>query len=65
MNYLNDFQQHQRETYKLVEKLISGVFEDPLELLKRLVRDIVDHKGFEITGGRVWEFIPEDMAYEL
>lgn len=65
MNYLNDFQQHQRETYKLVEKLISGFYEDPLELLKRLVRDIVDHKGFEITGGRIWEFIPEDMAYEL
>ncbi len=65
MNYSNDIQQHQRETYKLVEKLISGVYEDPLELLKRLVRDIVDHKGFEITGGRVWEFIPEDMAYEL
>jgi sigma-B regulation protein RsbU (phosphoserine phosphatase) len=58
-------QQHQRETYKLVEKLIATEFKDPLELLKRLVKDIVDHTEFEITGGRVWEFIPEDMAYEL
>lgn len=58
-------QQHQRETYKLVEKLISTEFKEPLELLKRLVKDIVDHEGFEITGGRVWELIPEDMAYEL
>ncbi|ROL58228.1 serine/threonine-protein phosphatase [Bacteroidetes/Chlorobi group bacterium Naka2016] len=58
-------QQHQRETYKLVEKLISTEFKDPLELLKRLVKEIVDHTGFDITGGRVWEFIPEVMAYEL
>jgi sigma-B regulation protein RsbU (phosphoserine phosphatase) len=60
-----DFQQHQRETYKLVEKLISTEYKDPLELLKRLVKDIVEHKSFEMTGGRIWEFIPEDMAYEL
>lgn len=65
MQNFSSLQMHQRETYKLVEKLISGDFKDPLELLKRLVRDIVDHKGFEITGGRFWEFIPEGMAYEL
>jgi len=57
--------QHQRETYKLVEKLISTQYTDPLEMLKRLVKDIVDHKGFEITGGRVWELIPDELAYEL
>lgn len=65
MKDLTVLQQHQRETYKLVEKLVSGKFKEPLELLIRLVKDIVDHKGFEITGGRVWEFIPEDLAYEL
>jgi len=64
MEKLTDLQ-HQRETYKLVENLISTQFTDPLEMLKRLVKDIVDHKGFEITGGRVWELIPEELAYEL
>ncbi|MCX7909654.1 MAG: serine/threonine-protein phosphatase [Ignavibacteria bacterium] len=65
MPNVTNIEQHQRETYKLVEKLISGDYNDPLELLKRLVKDIVDHKGFEITGGRVWEYIPEENAYEL
>lgn len=57
--------QHQRETYKLVEQLVSVQYTDPLEMLKHLVKDIVDHTGFEITGGRVWEFIPDQLAYEL
>ncbi len=57
--------QHQRETYKLVEQLVSVQYTDPLEMLKHLVKDIVDHTSFEITGGRVWEFIPDQLAYEL
>ncbi len=55
----------QRETYKLVEALIAGNYREPLSLLKRLVREIVNNKHFEITGGRVWELIPEELAYEL
>lgn len=55
----------QRETYKLVEALIAGNYREPLSLLKRLVREVVNNKNFEITGGRVWELIPEDLAYEL
>lgn len=56
---------NQRRTYRLVEKLVSGRYKNPITLLKRLVKDIVNLDDFEITGGRVWELIPDDMAYEL
>ncbi|MCX7880423.1 MAG: serine/threonine-protein phosphatase [Ignavibacteria bacterium] len=55
----------QREIYKVVEKLVSGNFREPLALLKRLVKDLVNHKGFNITGGRVWELLVDEMAYVL
>lgn len=56
---------NQRRVYKLVEQLVSGNYKIPMTLLKRLVKDIVNHDDFEIIGGRVWELIPDEMAYEL
>lgn len=56
---------NQRRVYKLVEQLVSGNYKNPMTLLKRLVKDIVNHDDFEIIGGRVWELIPDEMAYEL
>lgn len=51
--------------YKLVEQLVSDNYKNPMTLLKRLVKDIVNHDDFEIIGGRVWELIPDEMAFEL
>ncbi len=54
-----------RETYKLVETLVAGKYKNQLDLLRNLVIQIVDNKNFEINGGRVWEFLPSELAYEL
>lgn len=59
-NYIN-----QRDTYKLVEKITGKKFSSEIALLKSLVRDIVNLPDFEITGGRIWELIPEDNSYQL
>lgn len=56
---------NQRRTYRLVENLVTGKYKNPMSLLKQLVKDIVNHDEFEITGGRVWELLPDEMAYEL
>jgi sigma-B regulation protein RsbU (phosphoserine phosphatase) len=56
---------NQRELYKLVEGLIEGKFKNELELLKKLVREIVKRSEFGLIGGRVWELIPEDQSYAL
>jgi sigma-B regulation protein RsbU (phosphoserine phosphatase) len=56
---------NQRDIYKLVEKLTTGTFASELELLKSLVRDIVDYHEFEITGGRIWEFDSIEKVYLL
>lgn len=56
---------HQRDTFKLVEKLASKDFPNPIALLKSLVKDIVSYKEFEITGGRIWELDPSNKTYNL
>ncbi len=60
VNYID-----QRDTYKLVEKLISGTYTDVFSMLKSIVTDIVDLSHFEINGGRIWELDPEHESYRL
>lgn len=56
---------NQRDTYKLVETLISGKFKNKLSLLKSLVKDIVKTPEFGIVSGRVWELNTRDLTYVL
>ncbi len=56
---------NQREVYKLVEELTTGDFSSDLEFLISLVTDIVEHDGFKISGGRIWEFNSENKTYNL
>ncbi len=56
---------HQRDTFKLVEKLASKDFSNEISLLKSLVKDIVSYKEFEITGGRIWELDSHNKTYKL
>ena len=62
---MNEVKLNQRDIYKLVQNLTSGKFTSEIELLQSLVRDIVEHHGFEIIGGRVWELNPATEAYVL
>ena len=55
----------QREVYKLVEKLSSGIYDTHIELLTSLVKEIVEHPEFEIIGGRIWELDTENISYRL
>lgn len=59
------FYSNQRDIYKFVENLTSARFRTPMALLKTLVRELVNHKEFEITGGRIWELQPETNSYAL
>lgn len=56
---------HQRSTYKLIDKILSADFKQPIHLLTSLVRDIVDSGQFVMTGGRVWELDEADDQYTL
>ncbi|MDQ1265194.1 MAG: PPM-type phosphatase protein [Bacteroidota bacterium] len=56
---------NQRNIYKLVENLTSGIFKNELGLLKSLIKSVVKHKEFEIIGGRVWELCPAEGSYIL
>jgi len=58
-------QSKQRNTYKLIEKIVSHKFKSELHLLKALVNDIVNHKEFGIQGGRIWELNTTDNCYTL
>jgi sigma-B regulation protein RsbU (phosphoserine phosphatase) len=55
----------QRQIYKVVDRLLSGKFQEELELLKTLVTDIVERTDIRITGGRVWQLLPGEEAYAL
>lgn len=56
---------NQRDTYKLVENLISGKFKNKLSLLKSLVKDIIKTPEFGIVSGRIWELNAKDFTYTL
>lgn len=56
---------YQRSTYKLIDKILSADFKQPIHLLTSLVRDIVDSGQFVMTGGRVWELDEKDDQYTL
>lgn len=56
---------NQRETYKLVENLTNGDFDNEIDFLKSLVTDIISHKDFHIIGGRIWELNPDEKKYTL
>ena len=56
---------NQIDIYKLVESLTDGNFKTGIELLKKLVKEIVNHTEFGLIGGRVWELVSEDNTYVL
>lgn len=57
--------QSQKRTYKLVEEIASQQFLNERAFLQNLVQQVVDIPEFEITGGRIWELLPEQKAYKL
>ncbi len=55
----------QRETYKLIDKLLAGRFEDDESLLKTLVRDLCERPEFKLSGARIWEIDANEDRYNL
>jgi sigma-B regulation protein RsbU (phosphoserine phosphatase) len=55
----------QRETYKLIERLLSVRFDSETDLLIALIHHIVEREEMTITGGRLWELHPTENMYVL
>jgi len=55
----------QRDTYKLVERIISRDYPDEIIMLKSLVKEVVELDQFEIIGGRIWKLNPKNKTYSL
>ncbi len=55
----------QRTTYKIVDRILSLSYENHIDLLSALVRDIVDNDRFVMNGGRVWQFDEPSSSYVL
>ncbi|HRT68319.1 MAG TPA: SpoIIE family protein phosphatase, partial [Bacteroidota bacterium] len=55
----------QKRIYKLVEQISSQKFSDERTFLQNLVRQVVESPEFQITGGRIWELLPDKKAYRL
>jgi sigma-B regulation protein RsbU (phosphoserine phosphatase) len=55
----------QKRIYKLVEAIASGVFSNEEDFLTKMVMEIVDSEDFQISGGRIWRFLPLEQSYEL
>jgi phosphoserine phosphatase RsbU/P len=56
---------NQRQLRKTLAGFYSKKFESGSDLLTHVVQQIVQHGGFEITGGRVWRLRTASFAYEL
>lgn len=57
--------QSQRTIYKLIDHLLSTTVDDALHMLSALVDFMVHSSDFVVTGGRVWEYHPQDDSYVL
>ncbi len=55
----------QRHLYKLLDRLLRSRFDSEDDLLKYLVRELVERDEFAIVGARLWKLIPESQAYRL
>lgn len=55
----------QRHLYKLLDRILSGKFDNEEELLKTLVHDLVERDEFAVVGGRLWKLVPERGVYRL
>jgi phosphoserine phosphatase RsbU/P len=56
---------NQRQLRKTLAGFYSKKFDSGSELLTHVVQQIVQHAGFEITGGRVWRLRTAAFSYEL
>jgi phosphoserine phosphatase RsbU/P len=56
---------NQRQLRKTLAGFYSKKFDSGSELLTHVVQEIVQHGGFEITGGRVWRLRTASFSYEL
>ncbi len=55
----------QRELFCLLDQLTATSVRSPEDLLRFLVRQIVDHPDLQITGGRIWKLDPPNRQYVL
>lgn len=65
MNVVAKITFDQRSFYKLLESINRKNHKDELNLLRSLVREIVKHNEFSITGGRVWKLNSPKTDYEM
>jgi serine phosphatase RsbU (regulator of sigma subunit) len=56
---------NQRQLRKTLAGFYSKKFDSGSDLLTHVVQQIVQHGGFEITGGRVWRLRTTSFSYEL
>ncbi|MCX8051899.1 MAG: serine/threonine-protein phosphatase [Chlorobi bacterium] len=55
----------QRHLYKLLDRVLGSSFDSEEELLKSLVRDLVERDEFAVVGARLWKLVPEHSSYRL
>lgn len=56
---------NQRDTYRMIDKLLSGTFASEDDMLRAFVKDVVDQPELRIAGGRVWELHDTEDSYTL
>lgn len=55
----------QRKLLRTIEKVTSQSFKSETELLKNILKQIVERENIDITGGRIWRLNQDLKAYEL
>lgn len=56
----------QRKLHRTIETIASKKFSSDEELLKTVLREIVDDSSIQnVNGGRIWKLVPEQAGYRL
>lgn len=55
----------QRKLLKTIENIASKKYSSEKDLLSDVLKQIVENSEIKVTGGRIWELIPEKKEYAL
>ncbi len=55
----------QRKLYKTVETIASGDFSSEKGMMIEVLNQLISDEKIKITGGRIWQLLPEEQSYKL
>jgi sigma-B regulation protein RsbU (phosphoserine phosphatase) len=55
----------QKKLHRMIEAIASQKFASETEMLIAVLNEIVENENLDVTGGRIWKLMPDELTYCL